>query len=68
MGGHSSKKWAKVPYKLKIPLDTDGLYNRWELKLRSEPTDPTMVREKLYTDLLEASGVLAAHGAYVRFV
>ncbi|KAI9252412.1 coth protein-domain-containing protein [Phascolomyces articulosus] len=68
VGGHSSRSWAKVPYKIKIPRKSspNGLYRRWSLKLRSESTDPTMMREKLYNDLLESSGVVAARGVYAR--
>ncbi|ORY94137.1 coth protein-domain-containing protein [Syncephalastrum racemosum] len=67
VGGHSSREWAKVPYKINIPdTDENGLYRRWELKLRSESTDPTMMREKIYNDLLKATGVQAARGVYVR--
>lgn len=68
VGGHSSRNWAKVPYKIKIPEASapNGLYRRWEMKLRPESTDPTMMREKLYNDMLQSSGVLAARGAYVR--
>ncbi|CAO3591337.1 unnamed protein product [Absidia cylindrospora] len=65
IGGHSSRTWAKVPYKLKLK-SSDGLYDRWHLKLRPEATDPTMIREKLYSDVLQASGVLAPRGAYAR--
>lgn len=67
VGGHSSRDWAKVPYKINIPeTDENGLFRRWELKLRSESTDPTMMREKIYNDLLQAAGVQAARGVYVR--
>ncbi|KAL0075391.1 spore coat protein coth [Phycomyces blakesleeanus] len=69
MGGHSSREWSKVPYRVKIPVDTapQGLYRRWDLKLRPGATDPTMLREKVYDDLLQAVGVTAAKGTYVRF-
>jgi hypothetical protein len=68
VSGHSSRAWSKVPYKLKISNKAypDGLYRRWNLKLRSEATDPTMVREKLYNDVLQSTAVMAARGAYVR--
>ncbi|KAG2219553.1 hypothetical protein INT45_013212 [Circinella minor] len=68
IGGHSSRNWAKVPYKIKIPRKSapNGLYRRWSLKLRSESTDPTMMREKLYNDLLESTGIVAARGVYAR--
>ncbi|GAA5796070.1 hypothetical protein HPULCUR_001439 [Helicostylum pulchrum] len=68
VSGHSSRQWSKIPYKVKIPRKVypDGLYRRWHLKLRSESTDPTMVREKLYNDVLKSTGVIAARGGYVR--
>ncbi|KAG0180597.1 hypothetical protein DFQ29_000355 [Apophysomyces sp. BC1021] len=68
IGGHSSRNWAKVPYKISIDQDASphGLFRRWDLKLRPGATDPTMLREKLYEDMLQSVGVLAARGAYVR--
>jgi hypothetical protein len=65
VSGHSSRTWAKVPYKLKLKTQ-DGLYDRWSLKLRPEATDATLIREKLYSDVLHASGVLGPQGAYAR--
>ncbi|CAO3622034.1 unnamed protein product [Cunninghamella echinulata] len=69
IGGHSSRDYAKVPYKIKISPEKSpkGLFNRWELKLRPEATDPTLLREKLYTDILQSVGVLGPRGGYVRF-
>ncbi|CAO3647128.1 unnamed protein product [Cunninghamella blakesleeana] len=69
IGGHSSREYAKVPYKLKITPESSpkGLFNRWELKLRPEATDPTMLREKLYSDILKSVGCLGPRGGYVRF-
>jgi spore coat protein CotH len=68
IGGHSTRTWSKVPYKLKIDKESspDGLFGRYHLKLRSEATDPTIVREKLYADMLESTGVVSSQGAYVR--
>ncbi|KAI7864989.1 coth protein-domain-containing protein [Spinellus fusiger] len=68
VGGHSTRSWAKVPYKIKIPQDSvpEGLFNRSKLKLRSEATDISMVREKTYVDMLQSTGVVASRGAYVR--
>jgi spore coat protein CotH len=68
IGGHSTRSWAKVPYKIKISnkSSANGLYGRHHLKLRSEATDPTLVREKLYTDMLASMGVITSKGSYVR--
>ncbi|KAI8342766.1 coth protein-domain-containing protein [Chlamydoabsidia padenii] len=65
VGGHSSRTWAKVPYKVKLKTQ-EGLYDRWSLKLRPEATDATMMREKLYSDILQASGVVGPQGTYAR--
>ncbi|KAG2186110.1 hypothetical protein INT43_002548 [Umbelopsis isabellina] len=69
IGGHSTRNWAKVPYKVKISKKSsaDGLYGRHQFKLRSEATDPTMVREKLYADMLTSMGVITSKGTYARF-
>lgn len=68
MSGHSSRFWSKIPYKVKIDHEEypDGLYRRWNFKLRPESTDPTMMREKLYNDILKSTGIVAARGNYVR--
>ncbi|KAG0230919.1 hypothetical protein BGW41_002369 [Actinomortierella wolfii] len=65
--GKSSKDFAKQSYKLSF----DGKYNqtffhRPNIKLRAEATDPTMLRERLYIDMLNAVGVPTQQGAYVR--
>jgi hypothetical protein len=68
VGGHSTRTWSKVPYKFKINEENspDGLFGRFRLKLRSEATDPTMLREKLYSDMLESMGVATSQGSFVR--
>ncbi|KAF9163426.1 hypothetical protein DFQ26_002516 [Actinomortierella ambigua] len=65
--GKSSKDFAKQSYKLSF----DDKYNqtffhRPNIKLRAEATDPTMIRERLYIDMLNAVGVPTQQGAYVR--
>lgn len=69
VGGHSTRNWSKVPYKFTINEENspEGLFGRFHLKLRSEATDPTMIREKMYNDMLESMGVATSQGAYVRF-
>ncbi|KAI8071070.1 coth protein-domain-containing protein [Gongronella butleri] len=68
IAGHNTKAWAKVPYKIKIPQATypNGLFRRWQLKLRPEATDTTMVREKVYSDILTAAGILGPRSGYAR--
>ncbi|KAF9308133.1 hypothetical protein BG003_011593 [Podila horticola] len=65
LSGGQTRSYAKLPYKFKFP-DDHSLLDIGVLKLRSAETDPTMMREKLYIDLLNSLGVPAPQAAYVR--
>ncbi|KAF9585674.1 hypothetical protein BGW38_001257, partial [Lunasporangiospora selenospora] len=65
--GKSSKAFKKQSYK--VSFDTDynqTFFGRPNIKLRAEATDPTMIRERLYIDMLNAVGVPTQQGSYVR--
>ncbi|KAF8938198.1 coth protein-domain-containing protein [Dissophora ornata] len=65
--GKSSKEFAKQSYKLKFDTDyNQTFYSRPNIKLRSMATEPTMIREKLYIDMLNSVGVPTQQGSYVR--
>ncbi|KAI8380988.1 coth protein-domain-containing protein [Radiomyces spectabilis] len=71
--GQSTKDYAKQSYKIefnKFNNATKGnkehLYGRSVVKLRSLPTDPTFVREKLMLDILGASGAATLSGSWAR--
>ncbi|KAG0360652.1 hypothetical protein BG005_010235 [Podila minutissima] len=67
VSGHGSRKYKKVS--LSIAFDAEAgetFFDRPEIKLRAEYIDPTMIREKLYVDLLNAVGVASYQGSYVR--
>ncbi|KAG0015762.1 hypothetical protein BGZ80_009647 [Entomortierella chlamydospora] len=65
--GESSKDYAKQSYKLKFDSDyKQTFFSRPNIKLRSEATEPTHLREKLYIDMLNSVGVPTAQGCYVR--
>ncbi|KAF9361299.1 hypothetical protein BGX26_004484 [Mortierella sp. AD094] len=65
--GKSSKEFAKQSYKLKFDTDyNQTFFSRPNLKLRSEATEPTYLREKLYIDMLNSVGVPTQQGSYVR--
>ncbi|KAF9900029.1 hypothetical protein EC991_008014 [Linnemannia zychae] len=67
VSGHASRKYNKVS--MGIEFDTakgETFYDRPAIKLRAERTDPTMIREKLYTDILNSVGVSVAQGSYAR--
>ncbi|KAF9999200.1 hypothetical protein BGZ65_005407, partial [Modicella reniformis] len=65
--GKSSKEFAKQSFK--ISFDTDynqTFFSRPNIKLRAHPTEPTMMRERLYIDMLNSVGVPTQQGSYVR--
>ncbi len=65
--GNSSRGWPKKSWRIEFPEGTqfDG---RRKLNLISEWRDSTMMLEKLGFDMLEAMGVPAPRGKYVRLV
>ncbi|KAG0042277.1 hypothetical protein BGZ83_000690 [Gryganskiella cystojenkinii] len=65
LSGGQTRSYSKLPYKFKFP-DGHRLLDIGMLKLRSAETDPTMIREKLYIDLLNSLGVPAPQASYVR--
>lgn len=66
IGGDSTRDWAKKAYKFSLSKDTDGLYGLRKFKLRAEAPEPTMIREKLYYDMLDALGLPSPSASYVR--
>ncbi|KAF9585676.1 hypothetical protein BGW38_001259 [Lunasporangiospora selenospora] len=65
--GKSSKDYAKQSFKLKFDTEyNQTFFSRPNIKLRSEATDPTLMREKLYIDTLNSLGVPTQQGSYVR--
>ncbi|KAG0375863.1 hypothetical protein BGX24_008567 [Mortierella sp. AD032] len=65
LSGASAREYAKLAYKLKFPKK-NRLLDLATLKLRSGETDATMMREKLYIDILNSLGVPTQQSAYVR--
>lgn len=69
ISGKSSMEFNKQA--LKLEFDTKApqsqtFFSRPSIKLRSETSDPTMIREKLYIDVLNAVGVPTQQGTWVR--
>ncbi|KAF9111935.1 hypothetical protein BGX30_007417, partial [Mortierella sp. GBA39] len=65
--GKSSKDYQKQAYKFSFDTDyNQTFFSRPNIKLRSEVTDPTMLREKTYIDLLNSAGVPTQQGQFVR--
>lgn len=65
LSGGQTRSYSKLPYKFDFPKG-HALLDIGQLKLRSAETDPTMIREKLYIDLLNTIGVPAPQASYVR--
>ncbi|KAG0075755.1 hypothetical protein BGZ93_001200 [Podila epicladia] len=65
LSGHSMREYAKLTYHLKFPKATP-LLDLTSLKLRSGENDKSMIREKLYVDLLNNIGVPAQQTTYIR--
>ncbi|KAG0338182.1 hypothetical protein BG000_004417 [Podila horticola] len=65
VSGRDSKIFNKLSLRIKFSKG-DTFFDRPIIKLRSEVFDPTMIREKLYIDVLNAVGVKTTQGAWVR--
>ncbi|KAI9239569.1 MAG: coth protein-domain-containing protein [Podila humilis] len=67
ISGHGSRKFRKVSLHVKFKKNKGGLFfDRSAIKLRAEYVDPSMIREKLYLDLLNSVGVGSSQGSYSR--
>ncbi|KAG0044145.1 hypothetical protein BGZ83_010629 [Gryganskiella cystojenkinii] len=67
VSGHGSRKFRKVSLHLKFNKGKgETFFDRSAIKLRAEYNDQTMLREKLYLDLLDSVGVVSSRGSYAR--
>ncbi|KAG0282722.1 hypothetical protein BGZ98_006650, partial [Dissophora globulifera] len=67
VSGHASRRFKKVSLRIKFDDDMgQTFFGRQAIKLRAEFTEPTMMREKLYLDLLNSIGVASYQGSYLR--
>ncbi|KAF9987658.1 hypothetical protein BGZ75_000305 [Mortierella antarctica] len=67
ISGHGSRKFRKVSLHVEFEKTKKGMFfDRSAIKLRAEYNDPTMIREKLYLDLLDSVGVGSSQGSFTR--
>ncbi|KAG0050173.1 hypothetical protein BGZ83_005039 [Gryganskiella cystojenkinii] len=67
ISGKASRKYKKVSMRLKFDENNgETFFDRPVIKLRAEYTEPTMLRERLYLDVLNSAGVVSTQGSYVR--
>ncbi|KAI9484702.1 coth protein-domain-containing protein [Zychaea mexicana] len=70
--GKSSKEFTRQSFKIKLNEYTEKgaekqlLYGRTTVKLRAQPADPTMMREKLAFDCLAAAGAATLGASWTR--
>ncbi|KAF9973713.1 hypothetical protein BGZ73_003013 [Actinomortierella ambigua] len=68
ISGKSSMDFNKQAFKFEFEdSKNQSFFHRQHIKLRSETQDPTMMREKVYIDVLNAIGVPTQQGVWVRF-
>ncbi|KAG0274178.1 hypothetical protein BGZ96_004445 [Linnemannia gamsii] len=65
LSGRDSRYFNKLSLRIKF-VNGETFFDRPIIKLRSEVFDPTMIREKLYIDILNSVGVRTTQGAWVR--
>jgi len=63
--GHGSRKYKKVSWGMKF-FDKNKFLGRKAIKLRALANDPTLIRERLTTELFNAVGVPVQEGSYAR--
>ncbi|KAF9346455.1 hypothetical protein BGX26_002023 [Mortierella sp. AD094] len=67
VSGHGSRGFKKLSLRIKFDDDKgETFFDRPIIKLRSEVYDPTMIREKIYFDVLDSIGVKTTQGSWVR--
>ncbi|KAG0365652.1 hypothetical protein BGX24_004014 [Mortierella sp. AD032] len=67
VSGHASRKYNKVSMGIDFDVAKgETFFDRPSIKLRAERTDSTMIREKLYIDILNSVGVPTTQGSYAR--
>jgi len=68
ISGQSTRKVPKLSYKIKNLKTEDNkeLYSRTSIKLRAEHMDPSFMRDKIYSDILNSLGVPAAQNKFAR--
>jgi len=68
ISGQSTLYAAKLSYKVSNLKNDNNkeLYKRTGIKLRAEHMDPSFLRDKIYTDMLNSLGVPSAQNKFVR--
>lgn len=68
INGQSTTKCKKLSYKISNLKTPDGkeLYNRSAIKLRANYHDPSYIRDKLYSDILNTLGVTTTQSKFSR--
>ncbi|OUM56633.1 hypothetical protein PIROE2DRAFT_18659, partial [Piromyces sp. E2] len=65
IGGNSGSGYAKFGYNIKIRNNKKDLYGCTQFRVRGEPNDPSMIRNKLTTDIVNRMGIPTSYAGYV---
>ena len=65
LGGSGSRSYSKPGYNIKFENEKDALYEVKSLRIRSSMRDPTLIREKLGSDMLYKMGIPTTSAAYI---
>ncbi|OUM62204.1 hypothetical protein PIROE2DRAFT_11567, partial [Piromyces sp. E2] len=57
IGGNSGSGYAKFGYNIKIRNNKKDLYGCTQFRVRGDPSDPSMIRNKLTTDIVNRMGI-----------
>ena len=66
LGGSGSRSYSKPGYNIKFENEKDALYEVKSLRIRSSVRDPTLIREKLGSDMLYKMDITITSAAYIR--
>ncbi|ORX86578.1 coth-domain-containing protein [Anaeromyces robustus] len=65
LGGKSSTEFSRPGYNIKIKGSDKTLHGTKNFRLRSDQRDPTYMRTKLSTEVIQKSGLIAVEAGYV---
>ncbi|OUM62205.1 hypothetical protein PIROE2DRAFT_11568, partial [Piromyces sp. E2] len=68
IGGNSGSGYAKFGYNIKIRNNKKDLYGCTQFRVRGDPSDPSMIRNKLTTDIVNRMGIPTSYAGYPSWI
>jgi hypothetical protein len=66
LGGNSGRGYGKLGYNVKIRNDKDDLFGARQFRLRGEARDPSVIRNKIGSDIYNKMGIPTSFAGFVR--